>query len=205
MSSAYPLEWPPGWPRTNPGKRQRSQFGGGWNKGVTTARGIQDVLEELRRLKAKSVVISTNVELRLDGLPYSNRRDPDDPGVAAYFTLDGNEQCIPCDKWDRVGDNLRAISKTINALRGIERWGAKEMVDAAFRGFKALPPPSGDAIIIGEVQEAWHDVLGVSPDAPKSVIKASFKAWARSAHPDSGGSDTEFLRLKKAYDEGMKR
>jgi hypothetical protein len=30
--------------------------------------------------------------------------------------------CFACDRWDSVGDNVYAITKTIKALRGIERW-----------------------------------------------------------------------------------
>lgn len=44
------------------------------------------LLAELRLLGAKGLVVSTNVELRLDGLPYSESRHIADPGVAVYFT-----------------------------------------------------------------------------------------------------------------------
>lgn len=57
-------------------------------------------------------------------------------GGAVYFKLDGEDQCIPCDKWRTIAENMRAIEKTIEALRGLERWRAKEMVNAPFRGFK---------------------------------------------------------------------
>ena len=42
----------------------------------------QELIWELKRLGARGMVLSTNVELRQDGLPYSNRRRPEDPGVA---------------------------------------------------------------------------------------------------------------------------
>jgi hypothetical protein len=65
------------------------------------------------------------------GRPYVGQRISDS-GAAVYFTRKGRDQCIACDKWDSVRDNLHAIGKTIEALRGIDRWGTGEMVDAAF-------------------------------------------------------------------------
>lgn len=42
-------------------------------------------------------------------------------GVAVYFTLKGQQFCFACDHWDEIKDNMQAIHKTIEALRGIER------------------------------------------------------------------------------------
>src|SRR5690606_31281193 len=126
MTEAYPLQWPAGWPRTPAHKRQRSRF---------QPNGLADeamsIRWELERLGARYPVVSTNIALRRDGLPYSNQKRPDDPGVAVYFELDGRAQCIPCDRWQTVEENARAIWKSIEALRGLERWGAKSFVDAA--------------------------------------------------------------------------
>ncbi len=52
-------------------------------------------------------------------------RKPDDRGVAVYFTHLRRSMCFTCDKWDQVEDNLYAIVKTIETLRGIERWGVE--------------------------------------------------------------------------------
>ena len=43
-------------------------------------------------------------------------------------------RAIACDKWDSIRDNLHAVAKTIEALRGIDRWGTGEMVDAGTLG-----------------------------------------------------------------------
>lgn len=53
--------------------------------GVALAR----LKEELGRLGARYPVVSSNVELRRDGLPLSGRPEPHDPGVAVYFQLAG--------------------------------------------------------------------------------------------------------------------
>lgn len=186
MTEAFPLHWPVGWPRTL--RPQRARF----DTNFSMAR--DGLLDELRRLKASQVVISSNLELRRDGLPKAQRRQPDDCGVAVYFLLNGQAQCIPCDKWVRIQDNLQAIRLTVEALRGLERWGAKEMVTAAFRGFAALPEPG---------KRAWWDVLGVSMDANEANVRAAYRELARIKHPDMGGSSDEWLALQNAYEAGL--
>ncbi|MEJ8571291.1 DnaJ domain-containing protein [Microbaculum marinum] len=187
MTEAYPLQWPVGWPRTPAHQRQASRFDPGG-----LARESRLIVEELRRLGARHAVVSTNVELRLDGLPYSNRRAPDDPGVAVYFELEGRPQCIPCDRWAKVEENARAIWKSIESLRGLERWGAKSFVDAAFRGFEALPAPSADNAA------HWTTVLGVGRAADADEINAAYRKKAREAHPDAGGTVEAMSALNAA-------
>lgn len=187
MTNAYPLHWPPTWPRTLHPKRARFD--------TTFSIARDGLLDELRRLGARDIIISTNLELRLDGLPKATRRQPTDVGVAAYFSLAGNPQCIPCDKWNRIEDNLQAIRLTVEALRGLERWGAKEMVNAAFRGFAALPAPH---------TETWWEILELTPQATEPDIRAAFRRLARLTHPDAGGDKDEFIKLQNAFEEGLR-
>ncbi|KAF7958244.1 hypothetical protein AWV80_01355 [Cupriavidus sp. UYMU48A] len=100
-------------------------------------------------------MISTNVPLRQDGLPYASYRKVDDEGVAVYFTLDGQQMSFACDRWNKVEHNMHAIVKTIDALRGIARWGTGDMMRAAFTGFAALPSPS--------TVRSWREIIGVRP------------------------------------------
>lgn len=200
MTEAFPLQWPQGWPRTPDNQRQPSRFA---PHGLTDeARYVE---WELERLGATHFVVSTNVELRRDGLPYSSRRQPEDPGVAVYFLLDGRQQCIPCDRWRKVEENTRAIWKSIEALRGLERWGAKSFVDAAFRGFEALPPP-GSVVNGGPpANRAWWEVLEVAPDASQEIADAAYRTKARKAHPDAGGSAEAMAELNQAIKEARER
>lgn len=191
MTEAYPLQWPAGWPRTPSHRRQPSRF-----KPYGLADEAKETRWELQRLGARNPVISTNIELRRDGLPYSGRPRPDDPGVAVYFTYEGRQQCIPCDRWATVEENLRAIWKSIEALRSLERWGAKSFVDAAFTGFAALPSPNSD--------RAWWEVLGVSQHASAEEINAAYRSKAKAAHSDAGGSDAAMSDLNAARDAGLK-
>lgn len=189
----FPLQWPAGWKRTqNP---QRSQFkpGSASNEGY-------NILDELKRLGATNVIISSNMEYKPDGTPYARQTRLYDTGVAVYFTLNGAEQSIPCDKWITVEENMRAIWKTIEALRGLDRWGAKEMVAAAFRGFTALP----ESIIVGSGQaRAWYEVLQVSQDADPEIVKRAWKTLIAKYHPDNQetGDPVKFDEVQRAYKE----
>lgn len=194
MTDAYPLYWPSGWPRTPAHRREFSRF-----KPEGLAAEAQYIVWELERLGARSPVISTNMALRRDGLPYSSQKPPDDPGVAVYFEFDGRQQCIPCDRWAKVEENARAVWKSIEALRGLDRWGAKSFVDAAFSGFTALPSP-------GESNAPhWSAVLGLPRHASRAQIEDAYRAKARSSHPDTtGGSHEAMSRLNAAREAALR-
>lgn len=209
---AYPLSWPAAWPRTAAHQREQARFYGTTSvsrtdrqgkpqtyhnkRGKTIAEARDFLRAELDRLGAREVVISTNVELRRDGEIRGGRTSPADPGVAVYFKLKGQDRCFPCDKWSSVADNLWAIAKSIEAMRGLSRWGAKRMVDAAFTGFKALPETTGGT--------PWWEVLEVGSGAPVQEIRAQYRALAMQRHPDKeGGSDEAFRALQVALGQAL--
>lgn len=84
-------------------------------------------------------------------------------------------------------DNIYAIGKTIEALRRIERWGTGDMVEQAFTGFMALPPPKNP-----------YEILGVRPRAGVEEIEAAFRQKAKALHPDAGGSASALAELNAA-------
>lgn len=179
-ASAYPLAWPAGWPRSK--SRKASKFK------VTFAEARDELQREIKLLGGRYPVLSTNVELRVDGQPRASARAPDDPAVAVYFERAGKQMVFACDRWDSVKDNIRAIQKTIEAMRGTERWGASDMMERAFAAFIALPPASSD----------WRSVLGLTGTPSRAEIETAYRTKAKSAHPDAGGSDTEMAKLNAA-------
>lgn len=197
MIEAYPLYWPEGRPRTGKHSRASARFD------ITFGRARDSLIDEVRLLRGKytrsdDVIISSNVPLRRDGLPLANQRTPDDPGVAVYFKHQGRDMCFACDRWNKVEDNIQAIAKTIDALRGISRWGTGEMLQAAFRGFEALPAPSQPA-------KDWREVLGFS-GAPADFrdVQVRFRALAGRHHPDRGGSAEKMSELNVAMQAARK-
>lgn len=190
-AEAFPLEWPAGVPRSrNP---QRSAFGE-----VTIHRATQELLWEIERMHGRLPVISTNLELRNDGLPYSKQRPIRDHGVAVYFSRRGKQLVFACDRWDRIEHNMRSITKTIDAMRGIERWGSSDLMERAFMGFEALPPPDGVVTLT-----CWQ-ILDLAPGASEMEIERAYRTKAKSAHPDQGGSREEWDQLRHAYDQAKK-
>jgi hypothetical protein len=191
--TAYPLQWPAGRERRPNWKRQASNF----DTSMSKARDA--LFNELKLLGAKHVVLSTNVPLRLDGKPYASFPAIQDPAVATYFSYGDKQMCFACDRWNRVEDNIQAIRKTIEALRGIARWGTGDMLQAAFAGFTALPAP-----IAAGMKRPWREVLeyGNSPAERDAVIQ-HYRILAGSAHPDKGGTDAQMAELNAARDEAL--
>lgn len=180
---AFPFQWPEGQARTK--RPQGSRFS------VTPGKARDDLYNEIRLLGGSNVVISSDAPLRQDGKPYANRRAPDDQGVAVYFTKKERQLCFACDKWDALQDNVWAIKKTIEAIRGIERWSASDMMDRAFSGFVSLPAPGAT--------DDWREVLGVKQDCTLQQVNFAYNRLRSTAHPDNGGSVDEFHRIQAAY------
>lgn len=194
----YPLCWPVGIPRTQ--NRKYASFGKVTGEGWSKSRKSLTVADALKRIQAEiepfrhrisGTVLSTNVELRLDGLPRSDKRDPEDPGVCLYFKLDGKPHAMPCDKWTTVADNIAAIAAHLGAIRGMERWGVAD-ISQMFTGFAQLPAPTP--------VRPWYDVLGVSKDAPDEVVQSTYRTLAKKHHPDTGGDPNKMAEINAAMD-----
>lgn len=186
---AYPLHWPEGRPRAQ--RRHNAAFQ------MTLAGARDHLMNEIRLLGGKQPILSSNLSLRLDGLPYANQKQPDDTGIAVYFIYKDKQHCFACDDWNRVEDNVRAIGKTIEALRGIARWGTGDMMERAFQGFAALPAPG---------EEPWWSVLGYNSESA-ALFEDDFETQARyliqEAHPDMpAGDEWNFKRIIKARKKG---
>lgn len=190
MELAYPLQWPAGRPRTKPWEVTYSRFD------TTPGKAQREMLVEIQRMGGDDIIVSTNQRVKRDGTLYAVdlNKTPDDAGVAVYFTRKGDRVCFCCDLYARVWENMRAIGKTIEAMRGIERWGSAEMLDQAFTGFTALPSPDS----VTESQSAWWTVLDVSPNATKDEINQARR------HKAKGASEAELYRLNIARDEALR-
>lgn len=207
--TATPLSWPMGKPRTPADERKHGRFGkrnssGYGLKEVTVADGRDRVTEALDkftrrgqtyRVPPDSIIISTDLALRNDGFPRSGQREPSDPGVAVYFKLDGQAQCIPCDVYHRIADNLAAVADCIEALRTLERHDAS-LMRAAFTGFAQLASPEAMG------RPHWRQVLNTDSHDIEQVRKA-YRAALRTAHPDKGGSSEAFHEVQEAWNQAQ--
>lgn len=207
-AESYPLSWPQGWPRTPTNKRQRARFGKverkysadgahSWDRrgDLSIYGAMLRLTDELGRLGGSRFLISTNVETR------SDRKPPDDPGVAVYFTLAGKDRVLACDKWDRVPDNIAAIAAHIDAIRRQERYGVGTL-EQAFAGYAALPPPGQPF-----KREWWRVLMFAGPmEGPTALEHAEimYRKLARERHPDFGGTTEQMAELNAAIAEARK-
>lgn len=183
MAEKFPLFWPAAYPRCTP--RRRAHFK---TRAFTAA--VEGIYHELRLLGAKEIIVSTNIPIRNDGLPYANPPRIEDPGVAVYFKLKGQPRSMACDKWDLVDHNAHALALTIDAMRGLDRWGASQMLDRVFQGFAALPAPEPEA--------SWWEVLEVDRSSPIEKVEGQFRRMLKTAHPDVGGTHEAMTALNRA-------
>lgn len=201
MTQAYPLLWPTGWPRT-PFVKQTT------NPRLNTStfdQARRSIFDELRRLGASQIILSTNVPLRQDGMPYASSasRRMDDPGVAVYFQLRNKPMSMARDAYTDVAQNLRSLALAINYLRGLERHGGASMLERAFSGFTALPPPSGGNVSFEEELD-WREELGPIPEGLTAddeilvLMEARYRSKAKNAHTDQGGNNDTMVRLNLA-------
>lgn len=206
MTEAYPLSWPEGWPRTPIEKRKdsRNMFG----KTTTGPRGkttrpwmfseARDALvKELERIGGSGAVLSSNYQLRNDGLPTVNRGKPQDEGVAVYFSLNGRPMVMACDMHIGAAENMRSIALSLEAMRALERHGGGVMMERAFSGFQALPAP-------GPKKRFYWEVLGVPVGCPLDLMEVKYKELARVHHPDFGGSAEAMAELNDAIAQARK-
>jgi len=189
---AYPLQWPDGWPRS------KSRLEAPYKVDFGQAR--DELLRSVRLLGAREVVISSNIPVRTDGLPYANVANPADPGIAVYWTTGKSEpKVMACDCWRRVRENIRAVGLAVEGLRAIERSGATQILERAYMGFAALPAVTGLAKV-----RIWRDVLGLAGEFTREVLELRFRELARSAHPDvAGGSHEAMTELTRARTEAL--
>lgn len=204
---AFPLQWPPGWRRIT--NRTDAAFrkgkpgftDTGWRSAarVEIGEGVRRVMDELGRMGARNTVISSDLQLRNDGLPRAGQAQPRDPGVAVYWSDARNpkaRRCMAIDRYTRIADNLAAIAATLDAMRAIERHGGAAILDRAFTGFTALPAP----------EQPWQ-VLGLGANPTRGQVEDAHRRLAMQHHPDRGGDTQQMARINAARDallEGLR-
>lgn len=194
----YPLAWPNGRPRSSERRSALFRDGGRPMTMTSARRRLESQIDLMTRpgkpYRVLDQVLSLNIKFTASGSRDQNisRREPADPGVAFYFTLDGRPHVLACDVWNTVYDNIAAIAAHIDALRGQERWGVGDLRQA-FAGHVALPSAPH-----------WSSVLGVERNASLSEIDRAYRLRARDTHPDAGGTREAWDELVRAIDEARR-
>jgi hypothetical protein len=174
--------------------RKSATFRAGWNNTL-------ELLEkELNHLWAKDIVVQAGFELqdiRMDGWPRAGR-SPKHPAVALSFRdRSGRPLSFPCDTFDDYQDNLRAVAKSLEALRAVNRYGVTKGHEQ-YRGFTALPPVVSQdekSAAVSFIAKA----LGRTSEAVSRDLNGSYRDACRKLHPDTGGSHGEFTELQRHW------
>ena len=187
MTAAYPLQWPEGFPRAK--SREPGKFK------TTLPAALKNVQDSLRRFgddsraPVREIILSSNVTL--------GQSKPADPGVAAWFLWDGEQRCIPVDRYQTVEANLQAIHYVIEARRVELRHGTLALVRSTFKGFvPALPAPGG--------ARPWRQVLDLGARPTREMVETAFRTLAKTRHPDHGGTASAFAELTAAREQALK-
>lgn len=156
------------------------------------AEAINLIEGNVRMMGGTALIVSTNVKLRMDGLPYSGQAQPSDSGAAVYFEFRKRPIAFACDKFERVECNLYSIGKTIEATRAIERWGSATM-EQSFRGFMAIAEKAGGS--------DPYAVLTLQPGCSEEDLQAAYRTAAKRWHPDvpETGSYEKWQEIQEAY------
>lgn len=220
-AAPFPLAWPTSWPRTPDKARRRSTFGADHAGDVDLAAARAFVIAEFDRLGAARVVVTTDIPARRAD---AGRAPTGDPGAAAWFELGGEVRVLACDRWETIGENLRAIGLSVEAMRGLDRWGVGDVVERALAGFAALPAGAPSApgplarpvahpdalvrsaagrqpipVVTAPVTPHWRTVL-LAQDLGNDLaaIKASYRKLIKIVHPDAKGQQEHAVRLNAA-------
>lgn len=186
----FPLSWPQGYPVAE--RRTESKFN------CTMAQARDGIITELSRLRTTDVIISTNVQIDKRGLiAAAGRLVYDNPGVAVYFKFKGEEKVVCCDKWLYLHENLRAVEKSIEAIRGLDRWGCSDIISRAMGDMKALPQNAGNST------SEWWQVLELTPEATLGEAIVAAKRLKVRYHPDNmaTGDEEKFKQVQEALDK----
>lgn len=195
LRAEYPLKWPDGWTRT---PHLHRDMGHAFK--VLPGKAVDELEFELTMLGAADAVVSSWLDVSARGLRLDKARNQlPDPGVALRFIRGKREYVLARDHYLTPLGNLRSIGLAVAGLRSLERHGGADMMDRAFEGFRALPPPSS-----APKPRTWREVLDlVGLDGPAFAVlagaEAAFKTKARTAHPDMpGGSVDDMAALNAA-------
>ncbi|MEN0050630.1 MAG: DnaJ domain-containing protein [Bacteroidota bacterium] len=184
-------------------KPTKSKF----DKKLTLHNSLNELAKELGLFEASDIIITMNVPLTRGGMPFPlgnvMAHQPEQVGVSVFFTKLNQRAGLCNDKWDMVQHNVRALKKTIEAFRGIERWGSQEsLLNIMANGLPDARPV--DLALPSMHNKQWWEILELGQSRSEKAILSAFKRLSQIYHPDkSGGSQEMFKILVDARDKGL--
>ncbi len=175
------------WPGVPTPHDARSTGGAAWVK-LTPGAALDSLRYELGFLRARDCCIQIDVrdrditrfgELRADAKPTS-------PGIVVYATHPRQGDLrFACDTYRRWWHNVRAVAMTLEALRGIARWGAVRD-EQQFAGFRALPGATSLTMGVSAATKIIETESGTSAPNPVTAewVRDAGRRAKAATHPD---------------------
>lgn len=174
---------------------RRSQFSAHWNDTVKL------LSSELKHLGASRCVIELDADrsqFRIDGSLRAQAKF-NSSAVAISFKSRHGQQRYPCCTFDDWRANVRAIGKSLEALRSVDRYGVSSTGEQ-YKGWQQLPAPNGDHWNMIDAWRFLKTVTGIP--AEKNIAEvdlvAVFRAAESKTHPDKGGNPDDFKKVQRA-------
>jgi hypothetical protein len=167
---------------------------------ITTDKTWSRILDDLDETFRKWGITSWNVQCDLPPTrTVRQNQTMQERRVMITWKRRDKQHSLTMDKQTRAVDNLLVLQLAIEALRLNEKRGIAATLAEAYRQeFPALPAPEYGRD--NPAPTAAYRTLFVQPDAPIEVCEAAFKALAKSAHPDTGGTSARFAAIVMAIE-----
>jgi hypothetical protein len=160
---------------------------------------IDLLVSEIDKLAGQRVVIQVDLresDIRLDGLPRSNARHGDHPGVIVSFESRFGPLRYATDEFTEWKANLRAIALSLKALRDVDRYGVSKRGEQ-YTGWRALPASTG--VTFPSADEALRWMQAQDGSGGGAAPGALYRSLARRWHPDAPTADADqWERLSNA-------
>lgn len=173
---------------TTPAEQRRSRraFKASWPSTL-------DLLDrELYYLDARTLVIEADFadgDIRLDGMPRANARQPVHPGVRIAFESMHGPLIYATDSCEFWQHNVRSIALGLEALRAVDRYGVTKRGEQ-YTGWKALPSGTSDVASDMTAAQALAVLRTYAPEHKGDESLERLIRWAKAgAHPDRHGGD----------------
>lgn len=176
---------------------------------VPYSRVLSHLERELRTIHATSITVFAGFrQVRQDGWPYSSAR-PEHPAVKLQFGSGPDTLLFAASRYRSFEDNLRAIALTLEALRAVERYSVVK--GEQYLGFKQIASPqtalrqdvsryaaAARLALLADCQPL--ELLSAADRGDRDKVKAAYRLAVAKVHPDRGGAQEAFVKVKEAFD-----
>lgn len=195
-----PLRWEG--PTTPPAaRRSRWTFKAPWSSTLELR------VRELSLLDAVDVVVEADFsegDIRLDGWPRANARQPLHPGVRVAFGSKHGPLVYATDSCAFWQHNLRSVGLGLEALRAVDRYGVTKRGEQ-YTGWRQIGAgPATELELFPSADSAWGHLAAAAglptrplAGVPMYEVQRVVRMAQRATHPDRGG-DADRFRLVQA-------